>query len=320
MPVTITDVAKKAQVSTATVSRYLNRSGYVGQEAARKIKQAIELLGYKQKISSFNPTPVKLIEVNFPNIDNPFYAELFEYLSGYLKEKGYDCVLHIDHFHIQDFDYYLKRFKKHEISGLITSSLLHISQKDLNRNLPIISFDRKISPKIPTIQSNNLDAGAQIAQSVLNRGKNKILIIAGAKEDYYPINDRIKGMMRVFNTYKMKVTLESLNASESIIAKKIMIQQILQKHEYDAICCTDDITALIAKQCSDFLKLDPLITGFDGTNLIQTLFPSLITVRQHTKELAQLMSDLLLKHINDPLYPLESVYTLPVTLINQYNH
>lgn len=319
MSVTIKDVAQKANVSIATVSRYLNHSGYVSPTAALKIKEAIDQVGYKQKASTFMATKTKSVDVNFPNIDNPFYAELFEHLSSYLKEKEYDCILHLDHFHIQDFDYYLDRFKKHEISGLITSSLLNISKKDLNRNLPIISFDRKISPKIPTVQSNNLDAGTQIAQTVVNRGKQKILIIAGAKEDYYPINDRIKGMMRVFNSHNMKISLESLNASESIIAKKIMIQQFLQKDQYDAICCTDDITALLAKQCSEYMKIDPLITGFDGTNLIQTLFPSLITVRQHTKELAQLMSDLLIKRMLYPLDPLESIYTLPVSLVNQFN-
>lgn len=317
MAVTIKDVATEAGVSIATVSRYLNHSGYIGPDSALKIKKAINKLGYEPKKNILWSNRVKLIEVNFPNIDNPFYAELFQYLSIYLKEKGYDCILHLDHFHIQNFDYYLDRFKKKEIAGLITSSLLNISQQDLKRNLPIISFDRKISPKIPTIQSNNYDAGMQIAQSVLRNKKNKITIIAGAKEDYYPISDRIQGMMKIFNTFNKKVDLESLNASDSIVAKKYTIYQILSNQNYDAICCTDDITALLAKQCTDSLNINPLITGFDGTNLIQNLFPNLITVRQHTKEIAELMSDLLLRRINEPLKKLESIYTLPVTLINK---
>lgn len=317
MTVTIKDVAKEAKVSIATVSRYLNHSGYIGPESALKIKSAIDKLGYKHRKTVSLPSNVKLVEVNFPNIDNPFYAELFQYLSIYLKEKGYDCILHLDHFHIQSFDYYLDRFKKKEISGLITSSLLNISKKDLNRNLPIVSFDRKISSKIPTVQSNNYDAGMQIAQSVLKNKKNKIAIIAGAKEDYYPISDRIQGMMKVFNTYNKDIDLESLNASDSIIAKKYTIHRILNNKNYDAICCTDDITALLAKQCTDSLGIKPLITGFDGTTLIQNLFPDLITARQHTKEIAELMSDLLLRRINEPLVQLESIYTLPVSLINQ---
>lgn len=60
----------------------------------------------------------------------------------------------------------------------------------------------------------------QIAQSVLKQKKNRIIIIAGAKEDYYPISDRIKGMIRVFNTFNAKFDLRSLSASDSIIAKK----------------------------------------------------------------------------------------------------
>ncbi|ARD07564.1 LacI family transcriptional regulator (plasmid) [Lactobacillus amylolyticus] len=316
MTATIKELANEAGVSIATVSRFLNQNGYVGPNSASKIQSAIDKLGYKHK-DPILTTKMKVIEVNFPNIDNPFYAELFQNLSTYLKEKDYDCILHLDHFHIENFDYFLKRFQEKKICGLITSSLLNISKKDLQPNLPIVSFDRKISPSIPTIQSNNYDAGMQIAQFILRMGKNKIAIIAGAKEDYYPINDRIKGMIKVFNTYHKEVDLTSLNASDSIIAKKITIQQILKHTQYEAICCTDDITALLAKQCTDDLGLTPVITGFDGTILIQNLFPHLITAQQHIKELAELMSDLLLHQINQPHEKLESVYTLPVSLINQ---
>lgn len=317
MAVTIKDIAKEANVSIATVSRYINKKGYISIESASKVKEAIKKLGYKTK-DSINPiTKLNLIEVDFPKINNPFYSELFEYLAFYLQNKGYDCILHLDQYHFQDINYYLDKFKQREIAGLITSSPIQIAQKNLKIKLPIVSFDRKISPSIPTVQSNNYDAGMQIAQSVLRRKKNKVIIIAGSKEDYYPISDRIKGMIRVFNTFGAKYDLRSLNASDSIIAKKVAILQFLKNNDYDAICCTDDITALLAKECSDYLEKAPLITGFDGTHLIQNLFPNLISARQHTKEIAELMSDLLLKQIKDPSIQLESIYTLPVSLINQ---
>ena len=124
------------------------------------------------------------------------------------------------------------------------------------------------------------------------------MLLAGAREDLYPINDRIKGMMRVFNNYHTQITTEALNASDSIVAQKIAIQQFLKGNTYDAICCTDDITALLVKQCTDDLHLAPLITGFDGTYLIQNLFPKLVTVRQNTKAIAEVLSDILLRRIN----------------------
>ena len=316
MVVTIKDIAKEANVSIATVSRYINQNGYVGIESALKVKEAIKKLGYKTKNTVNTTSKLNLVEVDFPKINNPFYSELFEYLAFYLQDKGYDSILHLDHYQSQDINYYLERFKRKEIAGLITSSPIKIPKKGLKIKFPIVSFDRKISPQIPTVQSNNYDAGMQIAQSVLKQKKNRI-IIAGAKEDYYPISDRIKGMIRVFNTFNAKFDLRSLSASDSIIAKKIAILQFLKNKNYDAICCTDDITALLAKECADYLKKDTLITGFDGTHLIQNLFPNLISARQHTKEIAELMSDLLLRQINDPSASLESVYTLPVSLINQ---
>lgn len=273
MAVTIKDIAKEANVSIATVSRYINQNGYVGIESALKVKEAIKKLGYKTKNTVNTTSKLNLIEVDFPKINNPFYSELFEYLAFYLQDKGYDSILHLDHYQSQDINYYLERFKRKEIAGLITSSPIKIPKKGLKIKFPIVSFDRKISPQIPTVQSNNYDAGMQIAQSVLKQKKNRIIIIAGAKEDYYPISDRIKGMIRVFNTFNAKFDLRSLSASDSIIAKKIAILQFLKNKNYDAICCTDDITALLAKECADYLKKDTLITGFDGTHLIQNLFP-----------------------------------------------
>src|SRR5699024_4443554 len=229
MVVTIKDIAKEANVSIATVSRYINQNGYVGIESALKVKEAIKKLGYKVKGTVNSVSKLNLIEVDFPKINNPFYSELFEYLAFYLQDKGYDSILHLDHYQSQDINYYLERFKRKEIAGLITSSPIKIPKKGLKIKFPIVSFDRKISPQIPTVQSNNYDAGMQIAQSVLKQKKNRIIIIAGAKEDYYPISDRIKGMIRVFNTFNAKFDLRSLSASDSIIAKKIAILQFLDR-------------------------------------------------------------------------------------------
>ena len=70
MAVTIKDVAQEAEVSIATVSRYINQSGYVSPDSADKIKKAIKKLGYLAKNSPQSSMQKHLIEVNFPNIEN----------------------------------------------------------------------------------------------------------------------------------------------------------------------------------------------------------------------------------------------------------
>src|SRR5699024_11879509 len=82
---------------------------------------------------------LNLIEVDFPKINNPFYSELFEYLAFYLQDKGYDSILHLDHYQSQDINYYLERFKRKEIAGLITSSPIKIPKKGLKIKFPIVS-------------------------------------------------------------------------------------------------------------------------------------------------------------------------------------
>src|SRR5699024_12750068 len=100
---------------------------------------------------------LNLIEVDFPKINNPFYSELFEYLAFYLQDKGYDSILHLDHYQSQDINYYLERFKRNEITGLITSSPIKILTKGLKIKFPIVSFVCIISYQITNVKSNNFD-------------------------------------------------------------------------------------------------------------------------------------------------------------------
>lgn len=75
---TIRDVAKLAGVSVATISRVINKSGYVNKETEQKVRQAIELLRYVPNTVARGLASKKMetIALIVPDISNPFFAEL----------------------------------------------------------------------------------------------------------------------------------------------------------------------------------------------------------------------------------------------------
>ena len=82
----LTDVAKLAGVSPTTVSRVINKKGYLSEKTIQKVNEAMRELGYKPNnlARSLQGKSAKLIGLIFPNISNVFYAELIDKLEHQL--------------------------------------------------------------------------------------------------------------------------------------------------------------------------------------------------------------------------------------------
>lgn len=90
----LTDVAELAGVSPTTVSRVINKKGYLSQKTIDKVESAMRQLAYKPNnlARSLQGKSAKLIGLIFPNISNIFYAELIEHLEIELFERGYNSA------------------------------------------------------------------------------------------------------------------------------------------------------------------------------------------------------------------------------------
>lgn len=93
---TIYDIAKQANVSTATVSRYLNGTGYVGKAAAERIAAAIAQSDYTpsgiaRKLSSGGR--FRLVGVACRNLEDPYYARAVAVIERELRAAGYEIIV-----------------------------------------------------------------------------------------------------------------------------------------------------------------------------------------------------------------------------------
>lgn len=95
MKVTISDVARLAGVSTATVSHTINNTRYVSAETKDKVYKAIAELGYTPDASarSFRTGKKKTVGFIVPDISNKFFGTMIESVENYLSAHGYHLII-----------------------------------------------------------------------------------------------------------------------------------------------------------------------------------------------------------------------------------
>ncbi|MFD1441681.1 LacI family DNA-binding transcriptional regulator [Lacticaseibacillus hegangensis] len=319
MAITIKEVAARAGVSTATVSRVINNKGYLSREAVDRVKQAMRDLNYVPNTAarSLQGKDSMTIGVVLPSLDNPLYSELFEAIESKLSTAHYQTLLCTSSNLPDKEEEYFSLLRANRVEGIITSSHGDFLKRKANENYPIVCFDRNISTKIPSVQSDNLSGGRKVADWTVSRGAKRVLILSGSTEDLYPIDDRIKGMMSVFNRADIELETAALEFDSSTSVKALLIQKLIASRDYDAVCCTDDLTALMLKRVADAMDYHPLVTGYDGSDFIRTFFPDLTTVCQPIPQMAELMCNLLIEKIHNRSYQFESEYNFPVKLVHE---
>lgn len=303
--VTIKEVAKKADVSVATVSRVLNNRGYLSESIKKKVNKAVKELHYTPNSAARSLTgkKLKLIGLVVPMINNPFYSELIQNIESLLVRSNYKVIICNSYNNAKKEINYLKLLTNNNVDGIITSSVNFSSDiKEAYRNLdiPIVSFDRQFDSKIPVVTSDNYNGGQLIGTLLKTTTSQKILFINTGKESQFD-EQRLNGLRDLCESANViPVSLPFIDTNIKI--KEMNIKDCIIKYKPDSIVCSDDMTALIAMRiCRQYDKRVPndiQIVGYDGSKMIQNVWPELTTVIQPIKEIAHLLVDLLAKQIN----------------------
>ncbi len=312
----LTDVAALAGVSPTTVSRVINKKGYLSQKTIDKVNQAMRELGYRPNnlARSLQGKSAKLIGLIFPNISNVFYAEMIECLEKELFRHGYKTILCNSEQDSAKEKEYLEMLEANQVDGIISSSH-NLGISDYDRvTAPIISFDRNLSPKIPVVSSDNFSGGVLAAKTLQHNGCQNILMITGNDDSDSPTMRRRTGFMSVLP----QATCINVSSSFSPARKKMEIKSLIRELQPDGIFASDDMTALLAMKIAEGLDIaipqELKIIGYDGTSFIEHYVPNLTSVKQPIFDIAKLMVELLLQEIQgNPVSTLE--YTLPISLL-----
>lgn len=152
MKVTISDVAKLAGVSTATVSHTINNTRYVSNETKEKVYRAIEELGYTPDASarSFRTGKKKIIGFIVPDIANKFFATMIESVEKYLSANGYQLIIANTRENMDREETNIRLLTAGLVDGLLVASTMDDFQRFdalIPAGFPVVLVDRIFETK-----------------------------------------------------------------------------------------------------------------------------------------------------------------------------
>ena len=147
--INIYDVAKKAGVSIASISNYMNNKGYISKKTAKRIEKVIKDLNYipSEIARSLTTETTKNIGVLIRDITNPYHSEIVRGIREYIKQNNPEYHLLLADLNNNDkySDENIKQFLKNRVAGIITTTE-KISIKSIKYlekiNVPIIFISR----------------------------------------------------------------------------------------------------------------------------------------------------------------------------------
>ncbi|MFA9457324.1 LacI family DNA-binding transcriptional regulator [Halalkalibacter sp. AB-rgal2] len=315
---TIKDVAKYADVSVATVSRVLNKKGYVSKDAEIAVLKAIKDLNYKPNSvarSLYHKTS-KMIGLLIPDISNPFFPELARAVEDVALTYGYTVVICNTDEDKRKEQQYVDALKQKYIDGLILSTNQLSIDDYKSLHVPLVALDRSISDSVPIVTANNFIGAQQATEYLIDNGSTFLVHLRGPV-GVKTADQRYKGFKEVV---EKKGIAHVVVESEFNIhhAKKTALNLFERYPSIDAIFASSDIMAAgvmkAAKQVGKEIPTDVQLIGFDGIPLGEMLTPSLSTVIQPIYEMGAISTRLLIKQIEKQ--PLETLHYELETQLN----
>ncbi|WP_339226922.1 LacI family DNA-binding transcriptional regulator [Oceanobacillus sp. FSL K6-2867] len=299
---TIKEVAKEAGVSVATVSRVLNKSGYVSKESAASVKKAIEKLNYQPNSvarSLYHKTS-NMIGLIIPDITNPFFPELARAVEDVAMIYGYTVVLCNSDQDPDKEKKYIDLFKQKYVDGIIITAHGSNSELYIDSKIPIVALDRISDSSLPTVVSNNYDGARNATKLLLQKGAKNLAHIRGP-QGITPADDRYQGFIDEMKEQHFDYIIEE-SAFELKAAEKLAENFFNTHAQVDGIFCSSDAIAVgflkVALKRGIKIPQDVQIIGFDGVAFGEMIYPELTTVAQPIYDMGALATRLLIKIIN----------------------
>lgn len=303
---TMKDISKITGLSKGTISRYINKNGYVSEKSAKLIQKAIEELDYvpNQHARALYNKSTKVIGLIVPSLINPFFSQMATIIENKLITFDYNIILYNTNDNIEEEIKALNMLRGFRVDGIVIG---RSQNKELIKNLdiPIVSFESDIGGTVANITADNYLGGEQAFNTLFERGCRKMLHIRGPK--YFEATEaRYKGFIDMSKRHNCNVDVVILNNDFEMGFDIGSALKNVNIRSYDGIFAFNDIGA--AMIMSYLLKNgvsipeDIQIVGFDNSYLSELLNPKLTTIEQPVEKIAEECIKVLLKRIDgEPL-------------------
>lgn len=324
MGVTIYDIAEKAQVSIATVSRVFNNHPRVSDDTRERVLTVAERLGYQPHVSAQNLArrQTHLISAVIPVMTNYFFVEVLRGLQDRLSESEYDLLAYTSN-ELEEVDVQIERaIQRGRAEGLLLFStpITEDRVKRLKRSRqPVVLVDC-FHPEFDSVSIKNEQGGYLATTHFIEKGCQKIGLITGHPESV-PSAERRKGYERALQeagrAMDASLMISCGNTEEHGYTEQAgytAMQSLLRRAQQpDAVFVASDIQALGAMQAIKEARLsipdDIAIIGFD--DIIISKYVGLTTLQQPMYQMGKLAVEKFLMRLQHPDLPVSHTVFSP---------
>jgi LacI family transcriptional regulator len=312
------DVAREAQVALGTVSKVINNIP-VGDKNRLKVEEAISKLGYEVNTYARGLKAQKTYTVTLivPDVVNPFFALLANYVELELFERGYKMILCDSHAQSEKELFYINMSSQNKVDGIIALTYSDIS-KHISVDLPIVTIDRHLNSSIPCVSSDNIKGGFMATEKLIECGCKFPAYIRTGSIYTSETNNRKIGYLEACKKHGIQpLLLELVDGDDTISCFEYFLEKTKLSDGslgFDGIFTVNDSLCFLLLRyiLSKGYKIpeDIQLIGFDGMRHFGNQDYYVSTIEQPVELIAKSCVEILLSDHNEDV---PNPYILPVT-------
>ncbi|MGB8493056.1 MAG: LacI family DNA-binding transcriptional regulator [Candidatus Acidiferrum sp.] len=323
----IHEIAKRARVSTATVSRTINRVPTVKPQLAKRVWKAVEELGYfpSMQARALVSGRSRTFGLIVSEITNPFFPEIVHVFEETALQHNYEVLLTSTVHDTERMKIAVRRLLEHRVEGVavMTFGMEEPLLNDLKlRNVPLVFVD--VGPERPYVSNIRIDYLQGIRQAVQHLAAmrhERIAFITGPLQ-LKSAKSRRDAFLLSMNEIGMNVPAEFIvQGDHTQEGGERAFEKLLQLPERPtAVMCSNDMTAMGVMRKSHAEKIsipqDLSLVGFDDIWLTEYMLPPLTTIEMSQTELARIAFHALLQDVQrEKPNPKGTEYVLRTNLV-----
>lgn len=329
-PVSIKDIALKANVSITTVSFIINgkaKEKSISDAVIKKVQKIITESGYKpnQVARSLRTGNTNIIGLIVEDISNSFFSRIARLIEDKAYKRGYKIIYSSTENKIEKAQELINIFKSRKVDAYIISPVKGLEediQVLINDNTPVILFDRNL-PDLKTnyVGVNHFNASYQATESFVKQGKKNIALVT-TDIDVQQITERSEG-------YKKAILDSSISYQEDLTLKITFKQNeeetiaqiiaLLANKKVDAVLFATNYLAISGlkalKQMGKKIDSNFSVIGYDDHEAFELHTPSISTIQQPLEEIAEAIIKLILDQLSSKTKLPDQEIVIPAKLI-----
>ena len=302
----IREIASRAKVSTATVSRTINRVPTVDPQLAKRVWKVVDELGYypNSAARSLVSGRSRVFGLIVSEITNPFFPEIVQTFENLAVQHNYEILLTSTVYDAKRMELAVRRMIERRVDGvaILTFGLEDELIEDLHyRKVPLVFVD--VGPNLPRVSNiiiNYKNGIRQAVQHLAAMRHTRVALVSGPPH--------LKSAMARREAFEESMQEIGLDSSLVVVGDhtveggmRALSELLAKRTPPTAVVCSNDMSAIgvmrEAFQRGIEIPHSLSVIGFDDIRLAQFVIPPLTTVQMSQQELARLAFDALMKDV-----------------------